>query len=302
MCITEFQKKYNDAVDKTVQLLKADNTVIGACLYGSANEGNMWIHSDIDMHVIVSDEKIRYQEITLVYDDSIVNIDMFSREEFKSCIENRQGKGFLTASILANSKLLFSKEPIIDEFYDDVKSLGKKEAKVIMFRIAAGCVLPMEKAYKYIYFTKELHRALPYIINIAEGFASLILFSNGIRAKKVNIPNASQYEPDLFKTIYYEITDNGLSEQTLKNAIDYIFDYFRKNQEKYFEPLIEYIKTENRVFSVSEINNYFQYFGIHGTSTICEWLVKENILNRASSPLKITSKSTVSVSEAAYFI
>ena len=70
---------------------------------------------------------------------------MFTREVYKRNIENRKGGGFITASIFANSKLLFSKDPLIDEYYDDVKSLGEKEIKGVSLMIAAGCVLPMER-------------------------------------------------------------------------------------------------------------------------------------------------------------
>jgi len=301
MDLSEFQDKYNTAVKRITQVLESDKTVLAACLYGSANEGNSWVHSDIDIHVIVSDEKAGWGEVTLVQDEFIVNIDKFSREHYIRCIENRVGWGFLTASIFANSKLLFSKDPIFYELYDDVKSLGKKEAKISLLKITCDLILPMEKAYKHISFTKNLHRALPYILNIAEGFALLILSSKGIRPKKFNISSASEYEPELFKSIYYDVVNNEMSEQIYMIAIDCAFAYFRKNQEKYFEFLIEYLKSENRAFTVTEIDKYFST-GIHGTSTICEWLVKENLLSRASSPLKLTDKSNITMSEAAYFI
>jgi len=295
------QERYSAAVERVTQSLKSDKTVLAAFLYGSANEGSAWVYSDIDIHVVVSDDKVGWREITLVQDGFAVNIDMASKGAYIRDIENRQGKSFLTASIFAGSSLLFSKDPILSELHEDIKRLGKREIKGVLMLIAAGCILHIEKAHKLVCLTKELGRALPYIINIAEGFASLVFFSNNIRAKKLNIPKATEHEPELFKTIYHNLLCGGLDERKYKNAIDGIFAFFRKNQEAYFSPLIEFISFENRVFTVTEINKHFS-FGIHGTSYICEWLVRENLLNKTSSPYRLTYRSNVTLNEAAYFV
>lgn len=294
--------KLSSALEQLTESLKEDKYVLCAYIYGSARDKTIWELSDIDVHVIVADGLIAYHEISLKQNDFLINIDIFSREEFKNCMENRQGAGFLTASIFANSTLLFSRDPLFDDYYNEVKLLGKKEAQMICFRIAAGCILPIEKACKFIYHTDELLRALPYIHNVVEGISSLILFDHGVRAKKVNIPVASAYEPALYQTMYYDLFENALSKQRLNKAMDAILNYFRQHQQAYFKPLFDFLKMENRVFSASEIDRYFQYFGIHGTALLCEWLVHEKLLNRATAPTKLTPKSKVSVSEAAYFL
>jgi len=69
-----------------------------------------------------------------------------------------------------------------------------------------------------------------------------------------------------------------------------------------FRPILDYLSEAQGIRSATELNHYFSnQMNLQGVDGVCEWLADEEIIQKLSSPLRLTEKSRVDVQEAAYY-
>ena len=79
--------------------------------------------------------------------------------------------------------------------------------------------------------------------------------------------------------------------------------YLYENRQAFFGLVVDYLREEQDVRSISDINHHFsRNYSIEGVDNVCEWLAEEGFLILASAPVRLTAKSRVNVEEAAYYV
>ena len=78
--------------------------------------------------------------------------------------------------------------------------------------------------------------------------------------------------------------------------------YLEEKTDRLFRPLLDYLTECAEVCSLSEINGYFRKkIQGGGLEEACEWLVRQDIIEKLSSPIHLTEKSRIKVEEPAYY-
>ena len=69
-----------------------------------------------------------------------------------------------------------------------------------------------------------------------------------------------------------------------------------------FAPVLEYLREAGEARSASEIEEHFKRkFNVEGVTTACEYLADQGLIGKASTPVRLTKKSNISVQELAFF-
>ena len=69
-----------------------------------------------------------------------------------------------------------------------------------------------------------------------------------------------------------------------------------------FAPIIEHLKEVGEARSSREIEDHFsRHMNVEHVTTACEYLADQQLLGKASLPVRLTKKSTIEVQELAFF-
>ncbi|MDB5084687.1 MAG: nucleotidyltransferase [Bacilli bacterium] len=78
---------YREALQAFVEKARQDDQIIAAILLGSLSYDQVWEKSDIDLKLIVQDQKLSKHQMCLMENDIIINASIQTRDEFKRWIE-----------------------------------------------------------------------------------------------------------------------------------------------------------------------------------------------------------------------
>ena len=69
-----------------------------------------------------------------------------------------------------------------------------------------------------------------------------------------------------------------------------------------FAPIFKYLADAGTVRSATEITDYFmKQMQLASVDTVCEWMADENMIQKLSTPVRVTEKSRICVEETAYY-
>src|SRR5262249_33550137 len=116
------------------------------------------------------------------------------------------------------------------------------------------------------------------------------------------IQRALAHNPILFKGLYTDLIHSDPSAAQIETALKSITAYLHANLEALFGLVVDYLREEGEVRSITEMNHYFERnYNIESVDNACEWLSDEGIIQKLAVPVRLTTKSRVSMEEAAYY-
>jgi hypothetical protein len=88
----------------------------------------------------------------------------------------------------------------------------------------------------------------------------------------------------------------------VRNALDAIDGYMAERATSLFAPVIAHLREVGETRSSTEIEDHFaRNFDIEGVTTACEYLADQGHIGKASTPVRLTKRSTIDVGELAFF-
>ena len=298
------RERFETALESVQSDLELDNHVVAALLCGSLSYDEVWEKSDIDLVVLTSDEKQReVRGLSLMSNDVNIHTQLMTRSEFKQHIDASQ-RNSIFHSLFARSKLLFTKDPSIEELHAQLQSLGKHDLKIVVMNNMQITLMTLYKAKKWLEIKNDVHYTAHWVLSVANCLASVVLSRNGILVDREALVEAGRYEPSLFQLIYTDLFDTTINHGHLVNAIDAIEAYIEPIAEEVFEPVITYLREAGgEPRSGTEIDHYFhRNYDLSHTVTACEWLSDIGLIEKASVPTKLTLFSQNEVEELAFFV
>ena len=87
-----------------------------------------------------------------------------------------------------------------------------------------------------------------------------------------------------------------------KGDLDVIDQYLRAKTELLYQPILDYLADAGDVRSVTEIEHHFdRHHNIPSVLLALEWLSDIGVVDKASTPVKLTTRSQLEVDELAFF-
>jgi hypothetical protein len=296
------QQRFTTALDALVEQVKKDRSVLAAILCGSLSHDVVWEKSDIDlMLVTIDDKKVASSDLPLYADGLNVHTNLIPRAEFRKVVEGSFDNSFIRA-LLAKGRLLYTHDETIADLCKQVQTIGARDTQVQLLRAATYALPSIYKAHKWLMTRGDLDYAALWILYAATGLAEIEVVSHRLVADREVIPQALKLNPDFFKRVYTDVLNTKKTRQTVQDALDAIDAYVAERAPALFSLIIDHLRDVGEARSSREIDEYFsRHLNISHVTTACEYLADQQMIGKASLPVRLTKKSTVEVQELAFF-
>ncbi len=298
----QVRERYQAALNTLVERLEQDYYVLAAVLYGSMARGEAWERSDIDMVIILRDGQEREnRELWIVEDDINISAYLVSRNRFKRELEGALQGSFLH-SVRSQHKLLFSKDESIVQWIKESEQIGAHDQEMMLLRTAAEIPYTLDKAHKWFSVKHDLNYALLWILYTVNTLARVEVVLNGVAPGREALDQALKYNPEFFQAVYIDLINGPKTKETIGGALKQIDGYIAERADRLFKPVLDYLAQANGPCTAAEMNAYFRKKIQAGyLAGVFEWLWRNGRIQKLSSPVHLTRKSTVTLDEPSYY-
>ncbi len=296
----ETQKRYQQALTSLVEKLEEDRTVVAAILFGSLSYDEVWKNSDIDLWLIMEDGQ-KEGDVTLCEYEVNIHAQRIPRSRFKRSMEGDLAGGWLDFSF-STSTLLFTKDDSVTQWYSTIHHIGARDQALQLMRHASYLIPSLNKAEKYFYLKNDYEYSFLWLMYVVRELASIeVILHNEAPSREV-IHQALKHNPKFFTAVYSDFVNQPKTHATVGGVLDQVNGYLEKKTNRLFRPLLDYLTESAEVRSLSEINDYFRKkIQGGGLEEACEWLVRQDVIEKLSNPIHLTEKSRIRVEEPAYY-
>jgi uncharacterized protein len=299
--MSDIQELYAVALDSLVAKLRADSYVVAAVLVGSLAYDTVWERSDIDLIIVT--EEVREQRSGLSLVEHGVNIHGFlmTRSKFRKVLEGA-AQGSFVHSLLGKGHMLFSRDESLVELFEGRHALGERDRSAQLLRVSLRLLPGITKAEKWFYAKRDYDYCFHWIMKCNDALASIEMLLHGEVPSREVIQRALVLNPALFRCVYTDLIHGNPTPAMLEAALAQIKAYLRANVDAIFGLVLDYLREEAEVRSISDINHHFERsLNVEDVDSACEWLADEGYLQKLATPVRVTTKSRVDVEEAAYY-
>jgi len=296
------QQKFEVALNRLLEQLKLDRSILAAILCGSLSYDKVWAKSDIDLVLVTIDDKtFKEQTGALSLDADEVNVHAFtiSRTQFRKTVEGSIHNSFMH-SLLAKGRLLYTHDDSIAGLCERLVDIGERDTRLQLLGAATAALPAVYKARKWFVTRGDLSYTALWILYAATPLAKIEVIGRRFLADREVIPQALKLNPEFFEIVYTNMLNCKKTRKNVEAALDAIDSYLAE-RVALFNPVIEHLREVGEARSCTEIENHFERnFGIDCITTACEYLADRGLIGRASTPLKVTKRSNIEVQEVAF--
>jgi hypothetical protein len=296
----DLRQKYRQALASFLAKAEQDPYILGVVLLGSLSYAVVWERSDIDLHIITQDIKLRVKSYSLVEDEINVHASVGTRAEFKQLLEGAIGSSFMH-SVMTRGTLVYCRDETLTELFEARHKLGARDREISMLRATGGILWALDKALKWLIAKDDYDYSFVWALKCLDPLATLVVIRSGEVPDREAIPHALRLDPGLIRPLYTGLIHDARDPATLAAALQMIESYILDNAHELCAPVFDYLQQAGAVRSASEIDEHFnRNFGV-GAALLCEWFADRGLIDKVSSPVRLTEKSRVDFGEAAFY-
>lgn len=295
--------RFEAALDTLIEDVRKDDRILAAILCGSLSHDEVWDKSDIDLVLVCKDEKkTATHHVALVEDDINIHTTVQPRGDFRRRLESSVRNTF-HHTLLAKGKLIFSRDPSIDAIFKQIGEVGARDSRVHAMQNAQHALTTLYKARKWYEIKDDPAYTALWILVVARALAEVVVGLAGEIVDREAVIAARRLNPALFKLIYSDLLEQPVTRESLTAALTAIEDYLEPRAEELFAPILDYLnEAGGEPRSCTEISHYFRrHYDMHDVVIACEWLSDIGVIDKASTPVKLTTDSQAEVEELAFF-
>ena len=304
--------RYEAALAQFVERVMEDRYVLAVVQVGSLRLETIWARHALSLWVIEADGVTRRipsdgtdERVFRILVENGVNVhaEVIPRSRFKKMVEGASRTAF-SHNFFAERRIVASKDASIDGWFKKANRMATKDQERELLAFSTWTIHAVLHARKRLEVKGDLALASQDTLGAAHSVAHTEIIRRGEVWEDEVIYRAIEGAPDLFKTIYLDVLAKPRSGKTLTAALDAIDAYLDEHYEKHLQPLLDYLKKQNRVVPLSEIGDHFAFSQVHPghLEAACEWLEHKGLLEKVSAPFKLTKRSLERVEEPAYFL
>ena len=295
------QQQFIQALDALVSQVKEDRSILAAVLCGSLSHDTVWAKSDIDLVLVtLDDRKIESTDVSLYADGVNIHAILLPRAEFRKAVEGSTRNSFMH-SFLTKGRLLYTHDPTIADLCAALAGMGARDTQVQLLRAATNALPSIYKARKWFITRGDLDYTALWILYAATSLARVEVIGRRLLADREVLPQAMALNPAFFKTIYTDLLNVRKTPTSVQAALDAVEGYVAERAAALFEPVIEYLREAGEARSCSEIEAHFKRnLDVSGVTTACEYLADQELIEKVSTPARLTKKSNIEVQELAF--
>ena len=293
------EQRYNEAILSFIDKIRSDPNVIAVIVYGSVSHGTLWEKSDVDMTVVVRDQKLEHKSYGIYEDNILINVDLIQRSDFKRGME-KSLTGSVGHSFGATSRIMYTTDDSLYEYLEDYKKIGRADVEKALFFMIDGLLGIMEKVEKWLVVKNDPTYARYYIMMAADAIAKIEVCSRYQVPTREAILQARELNPGLIDKFYYKPMSGEMTEQEIYALLKEMEGYILTHIDAVVSVAADFfgdgeIKTGTQIFS------HFKT-GLHFLHPILDFLCDKGYLEKISQTIRLTPKSKLAVEEMAFIM
>jgi hypothetical protein len=296
------QKQFTEALDRLVELVKDDRSILAAILCGSLSHDTVWAKSDIDLVLVtIDDRKVESSHVSLFADGMNVHAMLMPRAAFRAAVEGSLRNSF-AHSFLTKGRLLFTHDQTIADLCARLPEIGERDTQVQLLRAATHALGPIYKAHKFYVTRGDLDYTALWILYAATPLAQIEVIGRRLLADREVIPQAMKLNPDFFQVVYADLLNGKKTQKDVEAALAAVDRYIAERAPALFASVIDHLRDVGEARSCTEIEDHFlRTLGVEGVTAACEYLADQGLIGKASTAVRLTKRSNMDVQELAFF-
>jgi hypothetical protein len=295
--------RFNRALEGLADEVKKDRSILAAILCGSLSHDTVWEKSDIDLVLVTIDDQAVPEGHAALYADGLnVHAALIPRAAFRKTVEGSVRNSFFH-SLLAKGRLLYTHDATIADLCQRLGDIGQRDTELRLLSAAIEALGPIDKARKWFVTRDDLDYSALWILYAATGLARIEIIGRRLIADREVLPQALALNPAFFTVVYRDLLNAPKTRANVEAALAAIDGYLAERTPVLFKAVIEHLRDVGEARSATEIETHFtRNFNVSGVTLACEYLADRGLIGKASTPLKLTRKSSVAVQELAFFL
>jgi uncharacterized protein len=304
--------RFDAALNQFIERIAEDRYVLAIVLVGSLSTETIWHRESLGLWIIEADGVSRRLPSDgndervyriLVENDINIHAEVIPRSRFKKMVEGASRTAF-SCNFFAERRMVYSKDPSIESWFKKANSLATKDQERELLTFSTWTIHAQRHARKRLEIKGDLELAAQETLGAAHSVAHTEIIRRGEVWEQDVIYRAMEGDPALFQTIYLDVLAKRKNRRVLTAALDAIDGYLDEHYRAHLRPLLGYLKKQNRVVALSEMSDHFAFSQLHPwhLESACEWLERKGLVQKLSTPFKLTKRSLERVEEPAYFL
>ena len=296
------RERFSAALDALVDHIKTDRSILAVLLCGSLSHDVVWEKSDIDLILVTVDGKhAKASDLPLFADGVNVHAALVPRAEFRRMVDGSLQHSFIH-SFLSKGRLLYTHDETIAALCERLKDVGWRDTELQLFRAASHALPAIDKARKWFVTRGDLDYSALWILYAATPLAQIEVISRRLVPDREVIPQAAALNPTFFNVIYAGLLNAPKTPEAVGRALDLIDAYLAERATTLFRPVLDHLREVGEARSSRDLEDHFtRHMNLGGVTTVCEYLADQQLLGKASAPVRLTKTSNVEVQELAFF-
>ncbi len=262
----------------------------------------VWEKSDVDLVFVTTDDRTTSEpDVALNADGVNVHALLMPRSEFRRLVEGSLRNSFVH-SFLTRGRLVYTHDETIADLCAHLGEIGERDTAVQLLRAGTYALPPIYKAHKWFVTRGDLEYTALWILYAATALARIEVLGARLLADREVIPQAMKLNPAFFTIVYADLLNEKKTVSRMKAALDAVDAYMAERARSLFAPVLEHLREVGEARSSREIEDWFQrHFDVSGATTACEYLADQKLVGKASTAVRLTKRSNVSVQELAFY-
>ena len=302
MSETPVHQTFQSALKALVEQVREDRSILAAILCGSLSHDTVWAKSDVDLVLVTVDDRAADRPFIALYADGVnVHALLMPRAEFRRTAQSAVHNSF-EHSFLAKGRLLYTHDPTIADLFARLPELGARDLRLQRMRAGIDALGPIYKARKWFVTRADLDYTALWILYAATPLAQIEVLGAGLLMDREVIPQASRINPEFFRIVYAGLLNTPKSQANVEAALEAVDSYLSARARELFALAVEYLRDAGEARSAGDIEFHFERtHNLGGVTVACEYLADQRVIGKASLPVRLTKRSSVSVQELAFF-
>lgn len=303
---------YQAALESFLERLREDRNVLAAVLVGSLNADTIWRKDGIHLWVIEADgvsKRLKSdgndERIFRILVEAGVNVhaEMIPRSRFRKMVEGASRTAF-SCSFFAKRELVYSADQSIAGWFRKANTVASKDQDRELLDATTWAIHSHRHARRQFEIRKDLNLCKESVLWTAHAIACMEQIRAGELREHDVIYRAIERDPDLFEVLYVAVIAKRPTKKALSAALDAAAEYLDEHWKSNLKPVLHYLKKQRRVVPLSEMSEHFAYTQVYPghLESACDWLEERGVVEKVSTPFKLTKKSRVDVEEPAYML
>ena len=309
----DIHQRIHDAVKTLTETLAQDRYVLAAILTSNLAEDNVWEKTTPHLTVILRDgTRFHHEEQQLIEESVPIRVKLYTRNEYRQLLEKTL-EGSKLHAILAESEILFSKEPGLAEWLvgetswsrcntarPQKSAIGDRDKHTQLLNEAGGATATLAKAEKWFHLKRDFDYTFVYLTYVIRQLARIETFMHGETPKRKVIYQAIKHNPSFFNAVFTDIIDKPKDAAMLGKVLAQVDAYLEDRAQTLFKPLLDFLEEAGEERTIIDIADHFGHRNLW-FELPCEWLSQKGMIEQFSAPIRLTKDSQVSVEQPSYY-